>query len=160
MGNGWLDDAAAPTKRWALAVPLAIGTFCLCALETYERGAFDPVGVPYQAALTAALLFVPGVILLRAVHTRLCWVVTACVLGAAPVIGLVRTVQGAGTGIDAFLPLLMTVLVLGVGAALLAVASEIVLRPDDHPVIHHLARGAFGRTGRTARPHGFWQAEE
>ncbi len=160
MGNGWLDDAVAPTRRWALAVPLVIGTFCLCAVETYERGVFDPVGVPYQASLMAALLFVPGAIMLRAVHTTLCWVGTACVLSAAPVIGLVRTVQGAGTGIDAFLPLLMTVLVLGIGAALLAVAAEIVLRPDDHPVIGHLARVAFGRTERTARPHGFRQADE
>jgi hypothetical protein len=160
MGNGWLDDVAAPTRRWALAVPLVIGTFCLCAVETYERGTFDPVGVPYQAALMAALLFVPVVVLSRLVRTKLCWALTVGVLSVAPVIGLVRTVQSAGAGFDAFRPFLVTVLVLGIGAAVLAVCAEVVLRPDDHPLARRLAREVVGSSKATGASQHFWRAED
>lgn len=112
--------------------------------------------MPYQAALTATLLFVPGITLLRFVHTKLCWAATLVVLSAAPVIGLVRTVQRAGTGIDAFLPLLMTVLVLGISAAILAVGADIVLRPDDHPRARRLAHALAGGAGRAEAPHTSW----
>ena len=124
LGNGWLDDVAAPARHRALAIPFVIGTFCLSVLEAYERAAFDPVGVAYQAALTAALLFVTTVILWHLVRTRLCWALVITAISVAPLLGSVRTLQGDGIGIDAFTPNLTTVLVVGIGASLLAAGGR------------------------------------